>query len=309
MAVPKFVEFFPCILKVLGDGKSYRLKDVIIKSADALKISEEDRTLLISSKKQTVLANRVYWAKTYLKKAGLVDNPQHGFVALTEAGKAVLADNPDKVTLAYLEKIPSFHKFHASAGASAFGPKTDITTEVAETKSPQEMLDDAMKQINAKLADDLMDEIMKITWSEFEHLVVQLLIKMGYGPLQLNQDAVTKKTGDEGIDGIVTADKFGFDSIYVQAKQWKMSSTVTSPEIHKFVGSLALHGATKGIFITTAKFSSGAITESQKLPTPKVVLVDGERLAKLMIEYNLGVTTTQTYEVKRVDYDFFNEDV
>ena len=307
MAVPKFYEFFPCILRVLGDGKTYRLKDVTMKCADFWKLSDEDRKQMLPSNRQTTLANRVAWAKTYLKQAGLVDSPRRGFVMLTPAGKAVLEENPEKVTLAYLESIPAFHDFHSNPGENMGSPVSEENP--AEAKSPQEMLDDAMQQMNATLADDLMAEIMKLDWSEFEQLVVQLLIKMGYGPLQLNQDAVTKKTGDEGIDGIVTADKLGFDSIYVQAKQWKIDSTIAKPEIQKFVGALVTHGATKGIFITTAKFSSGAVAESQKLPTPKIVLVDGERLANLMIEYNLGVTTTQTYEVKRVDYDFFNEDV
>ena len=310
MAVPKFDKFLPCILKVLEDGKPYRLKEVSTKCADALKISEEDRKVLLPSKRQTVLANRVAWAKTYLKKAGLVDSLQHGFVMLTEAGKAVLADNPDKVTISDLETIPSFHEFHTMANTNS----TAVTipppkAETSETKSPQEMLDEAMEQMNATLADDLMTEIMKLDWSEFEQLVVQLLIKMGYGSLQLNQDAVTKKTNDEGIDGVVTADKLGFDSIYVQAKQWKASSTVSRPEIQQFLGALAGQGATKGIFITTAKFSTGAVDFAKKQMTAKIVFIDGERLAKLMIEYNLGVTTTQTYEVKRVDSDFFNEDV
>lgn len=310
MAVPKFDKFLPCILKVLEDGKPYRLKDVAAKCADALEISDEDRKMLLPSKRQTVLANRVAWAKTYLKKAGLVDSPQHGFVVLTEAGKGVLADDPDKVTVSYLETIPSFHEFHAMANTnSTTAVVAPPKAEPIEMKSPQEMLDEAMNQMKAKLSDDLMEEIMKITWAEFEQLVVQLLIKMGYGPLHFNQDAVTKKTGDEGIDGIVTADKLGFDSIYVQAKQWKTDATVAKPEIQKFVGALMTHGGTKGIFITTAKFSSGAIEESKKLPSPKIVLVDGKRLAELMIEYNLGVTTVQTYEVKRVDSDFFNEDV
>ena len=307
MAIPKFDKFFPVILRALEDGEKHKMKDVTSACAMLMEISEEDQKILLPSKKQAAFANRVAWAKTYLKKAGLVDSPQHGFVVLTDAGKSAVTDNPENVTLAYLEKIPSFHQFHANNnGANGISEPKGAHIEA---KSPQDMLDEAMHQINTKLADDLMEEIMKITWSGFERLVVQLLIKMGYGPLQFNLDAVTKKTGDEGIDGVVKADKLGFDSIYVQAKQWKADATIAKPEIQKFVGALMTHGATKGIFITTAKFSSGAIEESKKLPSPKIVLVDGKKLAELMIEYNLGVTTTQTYEVKRVDSDFFNEDV
>ena len=163
--------------------------------------------------------------------------------------------------------------------------------------------------MNASLADDLMAEVMRISPYDFERLVVRLLIKMGYGPLKLNAEAVTKESGDEGIDGIVTADKFGFDSVYIQAKQWKPDATVSRPEIQKYLGALVGQGATKGLFITTSKFTKGAIEYANKQFTTKIVLVDGEQLANLMIEYNLGVSTVETYEVKRVDYDFFNEDV
>lgn len=144
---------------------------------------------------------------------------------------------------------------------------------------------------------------------DFERLIVQLLIKMGYGSLQLNKNAVTKKSGDEGIDGIVTADKFGFDSIYTQAKRWKTDAVIGSPEIQKFLGALAGQGATKGLFITTAKFAKSAYEYAQKQLHSKIVLVDGMRLMQLMIEYNLGVSTVASYEVKRVDYDFFSNDV
>lgn len=143
----------------------------------------------------------------------------------------------------------------------------------------------------------------------FERLVVRLLIKMGYGPLKLNTNAVTKATADEGIDGIITADKFGFDSIYIQAKQWQPETTVGRPEIQKFLGALVGQGASKGVFITTAKFTKGAIEYANKQLSTKIVLIDGKQLANLMVEYKLGVSTIATYEVNRIDYDFFNEDI
>lgn len=169
------------------------------------------------------------------------------------------------------------------------------------------MLDTAVKKLNASLADDLLDEIMKINPYSFEKLVVDLLFKMGYGKPKDNPDAVTQKSGDEGIDGIVSADKFGFDSIYIQAKQWKTDSTVSRPEIQKFLGALAGQGATKGIFITTAQFSKEAKAFANKQLHSKIILVDGQELAELMIEYNLGVSTNRVYEVKRIDTDYFNE--
>ena len=169
------------------------------------------------------------------------------------------------------------------------------------------MLDSAVKKLNASLADDILEEIMKISPYSFEKLVVDLLFKMGYGKAKDNPDAVTQKSGDEGIDGIVSADKFGFDAIYIQAKQWKTDSTVSRPEIQKFLGALAGQGATKGIFITTAQFSKEAKAFANKQLHSKIILVDGQELAALMIEYNLGVSINRVYEVKRIDTDYFNE--
>jgi restriction system protein len=180
---------------------------------------------------------------------------------------------------------------------------------VTDQNSPQERIESALNELNEELAGDLMTEIMKMTPYEFERLVVKLLIKMGYGKPEENKDAVTAKSGDEGIDGIVSSDKFGFDSIYIQAKQWKNDSTVGRPEIQKFLGALAGQGATKGIFITTAKFSKEAEAFAAKQLHSKIVLVDGERLTKLMIEFDLGVSTVHAYLVKRIDSDFFSDDV
>lgn len=261
---------------------------------------------MLPSGQKTALINRLNWAKTYLQKAGLVVTPKRGNHQLTDLGKKAFADGPEKVTLNYLKQFDSYNEFVAIKKEDG---KIVSAVEEVETKSPQDMLDEAISQMNASLADDLMTEIMKISSYEFERLVVRLLLKMGYGTLQLNKEAVTQKTNDEGIDGIVTADKFGFDSVYIQAKQWKKDSTVSRPEVQKFLGALVSKGASKGLFITTSTFTKGAIDCAKEVKPQKVVLVDGEQLAKLMIEYNLGVSTVETYEVKRVDYDFFNEDV
>ena len=306
MAVPKYNELMPYVVQALGDGNIHTIKDVVAFCADILHLSEEDRQEMLPSGRQTVLANRVGWAKTYLKKAGLVSIPKKGENQLTDLGKKAYADGPEKVTLDYLKQFESYNEFAGTK--KSYGEESTVVEEMT-TKSPQDMLDEAINQMNASLADDLMAEVMRISPYDFERLVVRLLIKMGYGPLKLNAEAVTKESGDEGIDGIVTADKFGFDSVYIQAKQWKPDATVSRPEIQKFLGALVGQGATKGLFITTSKFTKGAIEYANKQFTTKIVLVDGEQLANLMIEYNLGVSTVETYEVKRVDYDFFNEDV
>lgn len=306
MAVPKYNELMPYVIQALGDGNIHTIKELEAFCVDALQLSVEDRQELLPSGRQTALINRLNWAKTYLQKAGLVVTPKRGNHQLTDLGKKAFADGPEKVTLNYLKQFDSYNEFVAIKKEDG---KIVSAVEEVETKSPQDMLDEAISQMNASLADDLMTEIMKISSYEFEHLVVRLLLKMGYGTLQLNKEAVTQKTNDEGIDGIVTADKFGFDSVYIQAKQWKKDSTVSRPEVQKFLGALVSKGASKGLFITTSTFTKGAIDCAKEVKPQKVVLVDGEQLAKLMIEYGLGVSTVETYEVKRVDYDFFNEDV
>ena len=159
-----------------------------------------------------------------------------------------------------------------------------------------------MKQINSAVADCLMQEILKMEWYDFEKLVVKLLSAMGYG-----EPVTTKKSGDDGIDGLIKADKFGFDTIYVQAKQWQLDSTITRPDIQKFLGALVGQGASKGLFITTARFSKEAILFTQRYLQQKIILVDGNELTKLMIEYNLGVSIESTLQIKRIDYDFFSE--
>ena len=306
MAVPKYNELMPYVIQALGDGNIHTIKELEAFCVDALQLSVEDRQKMLPSGQKTKLVNRLGWAKTYLQKAGLVVTPKRGNHQLTDLGKKAFADGPEKVTLNYLKQFDSYNEFVAIKKEDG---KIVSAVEEVETKSPQDMLDEAISQMNASLADDLMTEIMKISSYEFERLVVRLLLKMGYGTLQLNKEAVTQKTNDEGIDGIVTADKFGFDSVYIQAKQWKKDSTVSRPEVQKFLGALVSKGASKGLFITTSTFTKGAIDCAKEVKPQKVVLVDGEQLAKLMIEYGLGVSTVETYEVKRVDYDFFNEDV
>ena len=189
--------------------------------------------------------------------------------------------------------------------------ETTLSTPTAKVsgKTPQDVLDEAFQQINTTLADDLLSEVMKQPPAFFEHLVVKLLMQMGYGGSVDNAGTVIGQTGDEGIDGIIREDKLGFSLIYIQAKRWDYDKTVGRPEIQKFVGALAGQGASKGLFITTAKFTKEACQYAEKQHTTKVVLVDGTALAKLMIEYNLGVSTEATYEIKRIDSDFFAEDL
>ena len=305
MAVPKYNELMPSIIRCLADGEIHSLKELTDFCAMEFKLSSTDRAEVISSG-QNKLLNRVGWAKAYLKKAGLIESPKRAHFCLTTEGKKALNQGADCVTLDYLTQFESFNEFQGKV----YNKETHSNEAVViQPESPQEQIETALTSLNDDLSDELMTEIMKISPYEFERLVVKLLVKMGYGNMDENQDAVTAKSGDEGIDGIVSADKFGFDSIYIQAKQWKQDSTVGRPEIQKFLGALAGQGATKGIFITTSQFTKEAINFAAKQLHSKIVLVNGKQLTKLMIDYNLGVSTVATYEVKRIDSDFFNEDV
>ena len=305
MSVPQYYEFMPSIIRCLGDGEIHTLKELVVYCTNDMKLTDEDTAETLSSGENT-LHNRVSWAKTYLKKAGLIVSPKRACFILSDEGRKAYDKGADCVTLKYLEQFDAFVAFK---GKSTSNNESTDDASVIETTSPQEQIESALKELNEELAGDLMTEIMKMTPYEFERLVVKLLIKMGYGKPEENKDAVTAKSGDEGIDGIVSSDKFGFDSIYIQAKQWKNDSTVGRPEIQKFLGALAGQGATKGIFITTAKFSKEAEAFAAKQLHSKIVLVDGERLTKLMIEFDLGVSTVHAYLVKRIDSDFFSDDV
>ena len=304
MAVPKYYEYFPAVMECLKDGKPHTSKETLEFCASFFNLTQEDLNEKIQSG-QTIVSNRIGWARTYLTKAGLIEKTQRGVYSLTQEGKKVAKGGCEKVTYDFLTQYSAFNDF----ANRTFNKKDNKQNKLEDVddESPEEMLDSAVKKLNASLADDILEEIMKISPYSFEKLVVDLLFKMGYGKPKDNPDAVTQKSGDEGIDGIVSADKFGFDAIYIQAKQWKTDSTVSRPEIQKFLGALAGQGATKGIFITTAQFSKEAKAFANKQLHSKIILVDGQELAALMIEYNLGVSINRVYEVKRIDTDYFNE--
>ena len=300
MSVPKYNEFFQPIMEYMEDENIHNIKELRDFCFKYYNLTEQDLKLTVPSKKQSLFYNRVFWAKTYLVKAGLIESVSRAQYCLTDRGKEAITNGVENITLSYLKKYESFRTF---IGIDNKNKGNDLLKEEKLPDNPKEIIESSVKQINQSLSDNLMQEILKMEWYDFEKLVVLLLKKMGYG-----EPTTTKKTGDGGIDGLVKADKFGFDTIYVQAKLWKPESTVSRPEIQKFLGALAGQGASKGLFITTAKFSDEAIQFAQRHLQQKIVLVDGNTLTNLMIEYNLGVSIEITYEVKRMDYDFFNED-
>lgn len=284
-----------------SDGETYKIKDVTARLAQQLNLSSEDLAEMLPSGRQTVFKNRVGWAKTYLKKAGLLESPARATIVITDAGKKVVADNPEKIDSKYLEQFPSFVDF-----ASAPEPLDDSNpaSEVPKPSdlTPDDQLEDAYKEINDSLASDLLSEVLKIPPYTFEKFVVDLLLKMGYGKADFGSHA-TVASGDDGIDGIIMEDKLGFSLIYMQAKEWAVDKVVSQPDIQSFVGAIAGRKG-DGLFVTTARFSQKAKNYAH---THHIILIDGERLANLMIEYNFCVSTRKTFEIKALDTDALAE--
>lgn len=306
MSIPSYDKFFMPFMQCLSDKKEHKFKNIVDYCADSFNISEDERNILTKSG-QKLLNNRIGWTAAYLKKAELVKNTSRGVLVLTDSG-VVAVEGKKTIDTDFLMTFESFRKYVGKPKKVENNISTaSMAQPVVSDLSPEEQMQEAYDELNNSLADDLMEEVMKMDCYQFEYFVIKLLISMGYGSVLDNENSTTPKSGDGGIDGILKADKFGFDSIYIQAKQWKQDSKVGSPEIQKFAGSMSLHGAQKGLFITTASFSNEAIRTAQSNPLYKIVLIDGEALTKFMIEYDVGVSTVETYKIKKVDTDFFND--
>ena len=296
MAIPDFQSLMLPTLKTLQSGDELPFKLVVETLSKEFKLTPDELAEMLPSRRAPTFYNRVAWAKFYLKKAGLVSQAKRSFLSITDDGKKVLSSNPEAISIKFLEQFPAFVKDSADKLALA----TVVETEI--TNTPEEVLYSTFQSINAVLAEDLIDIVKSCSPSFFERLVVELLLAMGYGGSRAEAGRAIGQSGDGGIDGIIDEDKLGLDSIYIQAKRWEGS--VGRPEIQKFVGALQGQRAHKGVFITTSDFTKEA-QEYVKNITNKVVLINGFTLAKLMIENNVGVSTVATYEVKKIDSDYF----
>jgi len=306
LGIPDYETLMLPLLELAADGHEHSLRDARDRLGRKYNLTEEERDALLPSG-QRLFPNRVGWAKTYLTKAGALEAPRRGFFKISERGRDVLSKKLEKITVKFLEQFPEFVEFtspqtrqeEVSSGVdSMYG----IT---AEKQTPEEMLDVAYQRLRRETAAELLLRVKKSSAEFFEHLVVDLLLRMGYGGSLKEAGSAIGRSGDEGIDGIIKEDRLGLDAIYLQAKKWE--GTVGRPEIQKFVG--ALHGkrARKGVFITTGVFSSEAVEYLGHID-PKVVLIDGRQLADLMIDFDLGVTESAAYHVKRIDSDYFGEE-
>lgn len=298
MAIPSYEDMMLPLLNFASDKKEHSIYEAIEYIKNYYEISEEESAVLLKSGKQSVVSNRVGWARTYLKKAGLLDSQQRARFNITDLGLSVLREKPPKITDKYLMQFKSFQEFQKRDVTR----KTEHLETETEVKTPLETLEDSYTTLRSNLADELLSNIAKCSPKFFENLVVDLLVGMGYGGSIIDAGQTIGKSGDGGIDGIIKEDKLGLDVIYIQAKRWE--GPVGAKEIRNFVGALAGQKANKGVFITTSCFTKDAINFVQQIQQ-KVILIDGQQLAQLMIDYDIGVSLEKAYHVKRVDHDFF----
>lgn len=304
MAVPEFNQIKAPALQFFADGQPHKMSEVYIVLATHFALTDAELGELLPSGTQSRWHNRANWACYDLYRAGLLDRPKRGLYVITELGKKIALQKPQLLNREFLMQFPEFAKWMAvteSKGQSSDEQK-DVSLKSAAT--PNEVIDAAFDSLHATLKSELLDLVHKMDPFRFERLVLDLLLAMGYGGSREEAATVTQKSNDEGIDGLINEDRLGLDRIYVQAKRWKES--VGRPQVQNFVGALAGQHAQKGIFITSSDFSAGAREYVKNLPQ-RVILVDGERLAELMIEHNIGVSRAYSYEIKRVDSDYFEE--
>lgn len=306
MAIPDFQSVMRPVLATVADGKPLALSALREQVTHSFQLNEAERLDRLPSGKQTVINNRVGWARTYLNKAGLLSIPAKGMVQITERGLKALVSGLERITVSWLKRYPEFADFHApSPTANTTVIEQSESAEPAEQATPDEQMANAHQALMQTLADELLSQVRMATPSFFEQVVVDLMIAMGYGGSRKEAGSATQATSDDGIDGVIKEDKLGLDVIYLQAKRW--ANTVHRPEIDKFIGALTRQRARKGVFITTSDFSSGAREAALGLDI-KVVLIDGVELTRLMVENNLGCSVKQVYEVRQLDTDYFAEE-
>ena len=298
--IPQYNEMYNEVLQVLNKHHQLRVRDMVDEVSDVLHLTEDERNQKMENSHKTVIYHRLGWTKTYLTKAGLIRSVERGVYQITPQGENILSSHirVDDDYLMQYEEVRQFVNRHNEQPENQTKPKES---------TPLEKIDQSIKMISSRVSDELLDMIISKDPAFFEKLVLDLLDKMGYA---YDKESIisTDYSGDEGIDGIINEDQFGFNSIYIQAKKWNRSS-VGRPEIQKFLGAVAGQGGTKGLFITTSTFTREAIDYAKKQLQVKLILVDGKMLTDLMMKYNLGVSVVQTYEIKQLDLDYFDSEL
>ncbi|MEC5127121.1 restriction endonuclease [Verrucomicrobiales bacterium BCK34] len=298
MPIPSYHELMLPVLKVLSDGEALHRRDYSKRVADLLNLSEEDQEERLPSGNETYLYNRCGWSGWYLLAAGLVQKPKRGYLQITETGKELLNTNPEFIDKSVLEKYPSY----VERVVKGKGKKVKTTEKEESDKTPEERIETAYAEILESKKEELLGVLAEVDPYHFEEIVIDLLFAMGYGGSRAEAAQVTKKSGDGGIDGVINEDRLGLDVIYVQAKRWEGS--VGRVEIQNFVGALAGKQAHKGVFITTSDFNKNASDYAATVPQ-KIILIDGEKLAGLMIEFGIGITPSHSFAIPEIDSDYF----
>lgn len=302
MSIPDYQSVMLPLLKFAGDAQEHSLRETIEALADEFELTNEERRQLLPSGQQATFDNRVGWARTYMKKAGLLRSTRRGYYQITDRGKGILQQDLPEITSNYLKQFPEFVEFQK--------PKETVedkgTKEIENSQTPEEEIEIAYQRVRQGLMADLLQTVKEHSPVFFERLVIDLLVRMGYGGTRRDAGKAIGRSGDGGIDGIIKEDRLGLDTVYIQAKRWD-DTTVGRPEIQKFVGALQGQHARKGIFITTSTFSQSAREYASRIDS-KIVLIDGDTLAQFMIDFNVGVAPIASYEIKRIDSDYFTEE-
>lgn len=304
MTIPDYQSIMLPLLKIAADNKEHRMRDVTVELADHFDLSESERKELLPSGRESTFHNRASWARTYLKKAGLLESMKRGCFQITDRGHEALEQKPTSIDDSFLRQYKEYVEFKDQKSVVADKTIKPSTNEI--TLTPDDSIETAYSLLRQHVESDLLAQVKGCSPEFFERLVVRLLTAVGYGGSLTDAGKAIGKSGDGGIDGVIKEDRLGLDLLYIQAKRWD-SNPVGSPDVQGFVGALHGKGASRGIFITTSTFSKPAIDYAEKV-ADRVVLIDGQHLASLMFEYGLGVSTVNSYVVKRVDSDFFGED-
>ena len=301
MPIPNFQQLMLPVLRFASDKQEHSLRETIEHLADEFSLSEDDKKEMLPSGRQSTFDNRVGWAVVYLKKAGLLIATERGKFTISPRGLEVLESPPKSIDTKFLQQYDEFIQFQTRR------EKDDSNTENEKAEqTPEELMESAYQSLRQELIDDILKKIKTCTPAFFERLVVDVLVKMGYGGTRKEAGKAVGRSGDEGIDGIINEDRLGLDVIYIQAKKWDKSNLISRPEIQKFAGALQGQRAKKGIFITTSSFTKEAQEFAARIEN-KIILIDGTTLAQLMIDYNVGASLVAAYELKRIDSDYFDE--
>lgn len=292
------------LLRTIRDGNEWAMKDVTEQLSTEFGLTDREREEMLPSGNSRVIVNRVAWARTYLKEAGLIHPTRRGYIQITDTGRTVVSQNPSRVDLPYLERFPSYIEFRdRKRGTRETVTASDVLSETSKT--PDDLIVEAYEELRDALAEELLQQVVDMSDKFFERLVVDLLVAMGYGGSIEDAGRAVGRSGDGGIDGVIKEDKLGLDVIVIQAKRWTTNS-ISRPDIQSFAGSMEAYRANKGVFITTSAFSKPAMDYVNQIQR-KIVLIDGVALTNLMIDHGIGVSPYRTFQLKRLDTDYFQE--